>query len=551
MPHLESRIPRMCRTFLSVVCDLVACSAVVVAALPWILPHFRSGKPQVLYVSPAGSDWNRGNSLRKALRSIQRAVDAARPGDRIVVQPGKYRERLHIRRGGLPGRPIVIEAADPGTVSISWSADVNRELVWSWHVEGDGIYSTVTRWPVCRASADGETLFCVPWGGLNELRTLAKRDGAWGAFCNDGTKLCVYLRNARHPTDARLIVNRPVPPPREWGEFKSANVWVEADWIELRGLRLEFGIGAGVLLWNAENVTVTDCAFSEATFGIKAGCGIKPARNLRIERCLYHNYPQHQWRESWLSWNEVYAAYSSSTLVYAIDDGTTVKDCVVAHFGDALRLTTRDQPMQHGLVAEGNWLAFGTDDAIEFDGSARHVRFRDNLVLDCHESLGVSPVSQGPVTIQGNLFLHPRTKLNGAQVKLLSPRLPIGIRNVEIRRNVFYGNWLCWWNETPVSDVHVHDNLFAVRSQKSPPWPKGVIESSNLYWSIAPQEDELQDVNSVVLWLQDRVGETDHRQVLNETLAHARRRPGPSWWDYRKHPATRPLAELANVEVGQ
>lgn len=41
------------------------------------------------------------------------ALDTLEPGQELVLQPGDYRAGCVVRRGGLPGMPIVIRAADP------------------------------------------------------------------------------------------------------------------------------------------------------------------------------------------------------------------------------------------------------------------------------------------------------------------------------------------------------------------------------------------------------------------------------------------------------
>ena len=97
-----------------------------------------------------------------------------------------------------------------------------------------------------------------------------------------------------------------------------------------------------------------------------------------------------------------------------------------------------------------------------------------------HCTWGVVAVSEGPVLVENNLFLHPFEGSNGAQIKLLSERLQGGapadtIRNVEIRDNTFVGNWLSWWNEVPLRDVYVRGNRFAIQHVTDPPFHPDVV----------------------------------------------------------------------------
>ena len=80
------------------------------------------GEPREWHVSPAGRDGREGTAERP-IRTIQFAVDRAKPGDRIILQPGIYPEPVVIKRGGSKERPIVIRAAG------KWKAilDSNRE----------------------------------------------------------------------------------------------------------------------------------------------------------------------------------------------------------------------------------------------------------------------------------------------------------------------------------------------------------------------------------------------------------------------------------------
>src|SRR5262245_34840274 len=56
-------------------------------------------------------------------QSIDAAVDAAKPGDEIVVRPGVYHESITISRSGQAGNPIVLRAETPGTVTIDASGN--------------------------------------------------------------------------------------------------------------------------------------------------------------------------------------------------------------------------------------------------------------------------------------------------------------------------------------------------------------------------------------------------------------------------------------------
>ncbi len=60
------------------------------------------------YVATDGNDGNPGNKILP-LRTIQKAVSAARSGDTIIIRGGIYREPVVLRFSGQQGRPIVLK----------------------------------------------------------------------------------------------------------------------------------------------------------------------------------------------------------------------------------------------------------------------------------------------------------------------------------------------------------------------------------------------------------------------------------------------------------
>ena len=50
---------------------------------------------------------------------IQKALDSAAPGDTIVLKDGVYYQNLVITRGGTPGKPVTLTAANGGGATLS------------------------------------------------------------------------------------------------------------------------------------------------------------------------------------------------------------------------------------------------------------------------------------------------------------------------------------------------------------------------------------------------------------------------------------------------
>jgi hypothetical protein len=66
------------------------------------------------YVDVAtGNDTNAGTSRNAPLKTIQRGTDKTAYGDKCIVLPGSYNERVHIARSGGPGQPIIYQTEGP------------------------------------------------------------------------------------------------------------------------------------------------------------------------------------------------------------------------------------------------------------------------------------------------------------------------------------------------------------------------------------------------------------------------------------------------------
>lgn len=517
--------------------DIPPLLAIGLAAL-WITPWIRALHGDEIYVSPRGRDWHPGSSERFALRTVQRAADLAQPGDTIVILPGIYREWLRVRRGGEPGEPVTFRAATPGTVTITGTADPPVVQDLSWVEEAEGLYSTEPPWPVYRMMSAGRVLLNVRWGGVSNLVRICARPGGMGGFAAVDGRLYVYSGKGVHPSTAQLSMNDEAPRPGLWGFWRAANVWLEADHIVLEGLRLEGGLGASIRLWGGSNVTVRDCVMSGAQCGVR-GHGPSQTSGLVVEHCLYHNNGQRQWRDGWLTKGEAYA-FESAQLVSGAAAGMTLNHNLVVSSHDGISVSPRATADPAWSEVAYNLIADCIDDAVEFDGMAHHVWFHHNLIYDCHQSLGLSPVLRGPVVIEENAFLHPRQGINGANLKLLNPWIekprPLSgaIRNVTVRDNTFVGHWLCWHDRSRTRDLAIYSNVFAVAAARGRPWPSGVVESGNDYLDVS--QFLYPDPGASLDWLRVRLdlarpGRAEFKPgPLDRSWQIPR--PGPSWYDW-------------------
>ncbi len=101
------------------------------------------------YVSPQGNDANPGTALGAPLRTIQKAINAAQPGDTILVRDGTYRETVSTPRSGTATARITIQNYQNEAVIVSgtdpiagdWTADGNEvyraAMPWNYHFENE------------------------------------------------------------------------------------------------------------------------------------------------------------------------------------------------------------------------------------------------------------------------------------------------------------------------------------------------------------------------------------------------------------------------------
>jgi parallel beta-helix repeat protein len=84
-----------------------------------------------IHVSLKGNDAEPGTKNRP-LASIQKAADAAQPGDVVMIHPGIYRQPIKLNKGGEPGKPITFLGVAANVV-LKGSAVVDQ---WKPHAPG-------------------------------------------------------------------------------------------------------------------------------------------------------------------------------------------------------------------------------------------------------------------------------------------------------------------------------------------------------------------------------------------------------------------------------
>ena len=131
--------------------------ACALAASVWgaSLPGARAGVveanggtgPAIYFVAPDGDDASAGTAA-VPLRSIGEAARRAVAGDRVIIRPGLYEERIEVAHEGSPAKPITFEAETPGTAIIGGRDGGFQPMAWAG--DHDAETSSGNRWITLR-----------------------------------------------------------------------------------------------------------------------------------------------------------------------------------------------------------------------------------------------------------------------------------------------------------------------------------------------------------------------------------------------------------------
>jgi hypothetical protein len=380
---------------------------------------------------------------------IQQALDAAAPGDTIVLKNGVYYQSLLITRGGTPGNPITLRAAQGGGATLSGAVPPDQARLKFERVDGD-LYRAAVTSRVWWVMAGARNL--VNYGNLKLLRQFMFPDQSDGSlkpcvpegFAWEDGSLYLRLRNKADPNTAAIEISRltgghtsaepefakvvhwapdsgfDVPGTGHLFSRTIGNIIVNADHVVIEGLRLHMGVGAAVIVHGNE-VTIRDCTITGTHMGIcqpdevavpprgsprpiRGSC--RTARGLTVEYCEFSAPPGFEsCRRGY--WGGLYGANISAVFMHyggprSIVRHNWIYDSAQDHLqprGNGTRA-----PEDAGEIAY-NLIQNCGDDAIEFDSTTpMNLRVHHNVILDSFTMLALSPVMGGGLTIDHNLL---------------------------------------------------------------------------------------------------------------------------------------------------
>jgi Right handed beta helix region len=168
----------------------------IAAALP---PPLATSKGPAIYVSTKGANSNPG-TIKRPKRTIQSALNRARPGQRILVRGGLYEENLLLERSGTRAAPITLAAVGPGRPVVR-SRATGRD---TYALEIKGSFVRVSGLVFEGASGASSANIYVEDGGSNiEISRNEIRNGQdQGVFTEPDTSNVQVFRNVVHHNGA-------------------------------------------------------------------------------------------------------------------------------------------------------------------------------------------------------------------------------------------------------------------------------------------------------------------------------------------------------------
>lgn len=414
----------------------------------------------ILMFGPVGASAYGDTHVVKPGQSIQRAIDQSSDGDVIILKDGIYHESVNIRRS------ITLKAERGGEAIVT-----NRyqgPVVWVQASPGSNTwFASAIDWPVHGLLVAGVHAFDYRTKENFDNRTCGPYwSKGWQAgtyryakppiyFAHDTATetLWLHMNDARNPNrvavdfnsrdvDGETLVqkdlgaywnqqqivtvspNPPVHPITMWysgtpdspGSLRRIAfpkicgivIDVNADHVDIEGLRIHMAPTVGVEINNSRNVTIRNCYFSGYQFAINTGY---ECTNLRIEHCEmdggemisfggHDNVTNHMWNHS--------------TYINPIKfNGTGLKfhhNYVYEGF-DLFHPRGRHKDYPHvpdlrSGVAYNVWQN-AIDNALEFDGveALMNMRVHHNLILQDHDALAITTTENGgPLTIDHNIW---------------------------------------------------------------------------------------------------------------------------------------------------
>lgn len=412
---------------------------------------------EVAQRNPQASDANEG-SQERPWKTIARAAEKAKAGDRVIIRDGIYREHIVAKVSGTAEAPITFEAA-PGANVVLTGAD--RLAGWKKANDGTRIYQVpwphrFVGWSKQMTHPDDEYHLLigrceqVAIDGYLLRQVLASNQIAPGTFFADITNQILFVEDAGQRDLNKVSVE---------GSVRQEILRVEGDYVQVRGLRFRFAAnmaqhGAVALAgkqdmledcvmeymnssgatFSGEQQVVRRCAFRENG---QLGFGANGAHDLLFTECLVEKNNIKGFDRGWEAGGDKLVLCRNAVLERSrflrnrgngvwFDIGNeqcTVRQCLIAENEDS------------GIFYEISYGLQAHDNVITENGFAQ-------TAGAWGAQAGISISSSPECVIEQNLIVGNREGFNFREQTRTTPRIgkkgdvPIWNHDEMIRRNI-------------------------------------------------------------------------------------------------------------------
>lgn len=379
------------------------------------------------YVATNGNDSNPG-SIDKPLRSIQKAVNMARPGDVIYVRGGTYSESIVIRNSGTVDKPIVL-AAYPGEKPVI-----------------DGQYNLPavpnSGWARCNDTVSPPT--CFHHNPLVYVRADNFIVDGFEITRSLGRGFTVY-QTASDPAQNVVIRNNNIHDNRSAGIImvNANNVLFESNQVSHSGNFATHDRSASEMNWpiavnalDSSNITYrNNKIFENWTEGISTG---RNSKNIIIEN------------------NEIYDNRALQVYIHRSQN--------VSVNGNKVYCTNNQNFYRGGTVSPG----IVVNNESNFDGMliVDNAKIVNNLVVGCRLGFamwgggGSAKIGSRNVTVSHNTFVNMFTVSDSKEAIAINI-VDAGHRNIRIENNIIYQQKFTIANVPSSSQIVMENNFWS------------------------------------------------------------------------------------------
>lgn len=400
---------------------------------------------QTYYVATTGNDSNNGTSPATPFLTIQRAVNLASAGTKIVVAPGVYREAVTISASGTLTHPIILESQELATTSGANPATIDRSYAGLDVVDGvdnwlpdpgnpGGFSTDLSAYgpsdQVVGVYRDTERIYAYsyyPYNSTSNYTNYLK-----GIYCVDGTVNCIatnvtggYFYDASTKRLYLKLPDQSDPDLSPIHVLRRNDIGIriqDASNVIIRGFRVQY-VNSGIVvragasaIANVNWVQKVRTQFTKGgiTVGQQYGTGNRVHRTVVEDSTIVDTDEQTTWPWASIKQNDV----ESTGIILAGGTGTilqrnTIRD-VFNGIDGTITWALTDTTYNTDTDVVDNTVTDVGDDGLEMDGAATNLRVMRNTVASTRgrasgqATFSAAPISVGPAWIIRNVLLDPR-----------------------------------------------------------------------------------------------------------------------------------------------